>query len=209
MITRLKSQYYERKFSKLPIEIRNYELIEGFLQPEEAAALYYFSKKVKNGVIVEIGSWKGKSTFCLARGLKNGKVFAIDPFNAAGETESAEKYEKEKGEKELILQFKEGMANLGVIDKIEILHGYSKDFVNNFKKINLLFIDGDHSIEGCRLDFEYFDKFIVKGGYILFHDYYANRVELGPTWVIKNIINKKKEYKFLHLSKSLWIGIKV
>jgi hypothetical protein len=58
MITWLKSQYYERKFSKLPIEIRNYELIEGFLQQEEAAALHYFSKKVKNGVIVVHGKEK-------------------------------------------------------------------------------------------------------------------------------------------------------
>ena len=33
-----------------------------------------------------------------------------------------------------------------------------------------MFIDGDHSEEGCRQDFEDWERFVQPGGVILFHD---------------------------------------
>lgn len=54
-------------------------------------------KTKRNSKILEIGSWKGKSTFCLAKGLKNGKICAIDPFNADGEEGSKEIHNEKKG----------------------------------------------------------------------------------------------------------------
>ena len=55
--------------------------IDGFLTESEARCLYLLAQSC-GGTIVEIGSWKGKSTVCLALGSKagdKGKVFAIDP----------------------------------------------------------------------------------------------------------------------------------
>jgi predicted O-methyltransferase YrrM len=194
-------------FSRVPEEIAAFDKIEGFLRPSEATALFHFASKLKKGAtIVEIGSWKGKSTYCLARGLRNGKIFAIDPFDASGEPGSAEIYKKEKGPTELITQFKQRMTDLGVMEKIEILHGYSAEFKDRFETIDLLFIDGDHSIEGCKADFDYFAKAIVRGGYIMFHDYYPERDELGPTWVIKNLIAKNDSFEYVALVESMWIG---
>lgn len=37
-------------------------------------------------------------------------------------------------------------------------------------KIDVLFIDGDHSYEGVKCDFELYNKFVAKGGLIIFHD---------------------------------------
>src|SRR3972149_7795633 len=54
--------------------------LDGWLSAKEAAFLYTAAKKT-SGNIVEIGSWKGKSTVCLALGLKGKKkckVYAID-----------------------------------------------------------------------------------------------------------------------------------
>ena len=55
--------------------------IEGFLSDTEAKCLYYLAKNC-GGTIIEIGSFKGKSSVCLALASKagsGGKVFAIDP----------------------------------------------------------------------------------------------------------------------------------
>jgi hypothetical protein len=144
----------------------------------------------------------------LAQGIRGGKVFAIDPFDASGDPESAEVYQKQRGDIELLVQFKQRMTRLGVMDKIAVLHGYSRDFKNTFKNIDLLFIDGDHSIEGCKADFDYFAGVIAPGGYILFHDYYPARDELGPTWVIKHLIGNRNVFDCVALVDSLWIGRK-
>jgi predicted O-methyltransferase YrrM len=57
--------------------------IQGFLKLEEISLLYDVARRcVDKGVIIEIGSWKGKSTICLALGSKDGprvKVYSIDP----------------------------------------------------------------------------------------------------------------------------------
>ena len=48
--------------------IRRYETIDGFLTLSDAMCLYRTARKLMPGsTVVEIGSWKGKSTYCLAQ----------------------------------------------------------------------------------------------------------------------------------------------
>ena len=60
--------------------------IGGWLTPKEGRLLYDLARRCTGrGVIVEIGSWKGKSTIWLANGSRRGagvKVYAIDPHTA-------------------------------------------------------------------------------------------------------------------------------
>ncbi|MDJ0647631.1 MAG: class I SAM-dependent methyltransferase [Xenococcaceae cyanobacterium MO_188.B19] len=194
----------------IKFKIRKYNQIEGFLSQKEAIALYKIASILpKNSTIVEIGSWKGKSTYCLAKGIKSGKVIAIDPFDASGDDTSAIIYNQQRGKTSLLQQFKLNMIKLDVIHKIEIYQGYSQDFVGSISAIDFLFIDGDHSIEGCSQDFLNYSDQIKVGGYIAFHDYYLSRKELGPTWVIENKVSSSGRYKFSNLSDSLWIGQKI
>lgn len=189
--------------------IRKYKEIDGWLTPEEALALYRQALLVpRDGIIVEIGSWKGKSTYCLAKGLKKGKIYTIDPFDASGEEASAKIYANNKGDKSLIDQFKENMSSRGVIDKICINIGYSSQYLNSFPSINLLFIDGDHSVEGCNYDFDNFSSYVVSGGYIVFHDFDPNRNDLGPTDVVKNKLLNSNVYNYIGQYDSLWIAQK-
>lgn len=190
--------------------IRDHRKIEGFLFPNEAIELYRAASKLPRGsVVVEIGSWKGKSTYCLARGLKNGKVVAIDSFDAFADDGSEEIYQKTKGEKPLVDQFREKMQELNLMMKIDIFHGYSSQFVGKIPRIHLLFIDGNHSRESCEFDFNNYSPFIVSGGYIVLHDYDPSRKNLGPTWVVDNIILPSGKYNFINLVNSLWIGRKL
>jgi len=191
-------------------KIRRYQDIDGWLSVREAIVLCQLSSLLPAGsTIVEIGSWKGKSTYCLARGLRcGGRVVAIDPFDASGEEGSAEIYQQKKGQHPLLNQFIEQMSKLRLINKIEILHGYSHEFVGRVPKINLLFIDGDHSKDGADLDFLNYSPFLVTGGHLLLHDFDATRKDLGPTWVVENRIIPYQQYQFIDLIDNLWIGKK-
>ncbi|MFN8207210.1 MAG: class I SAM-dependent methyltransferase [Bacteroidales bacterium] len=205
----LKGALYKRKYFKGLSQISEYRNIDGWLTDNEAYGLYNLATKLPlNSTLVEIGSWKGKSTFCLAKGLRKGKIYAIDPFNAEGEPGSKEIYAQNRGEIPLLEQFSTEMTRLGVSEKIEPLQGYSSQFVNKFTTIDFLFIDGDHSIEGCDFDFTHFSPFVRRGGYIAFHDFYPDRDELGPTWVIKNRVLLDNRYGFFRKYDSLWIAKK-
>ncbi|MFM7859003.1 MAG: class I SAM-dependent methyltransferase, partial [Flammeovirgaceae bacterium] len=164
------------KYQLVKDKISAYKNIDGWLTNYEALGLYsYASKLPVKSVIVEIGSWKGKSTYCLAKGLKSGKIYAIDPFDASGEAESAVAYNEKRGEQSLYEQFQSNMDRLGVSSVVTPMKGFSSDFVGKFPAIDLLFIDGDHSIQGCDFDYTNYSLHLKIGGYIAFHDYDVNR----------------------------------
>ncbi|MFN6069283.1 MAG: class I SAM-dependent methyltransferase, partial [Pseudanabaena sp.] len=58
-----------------------------------------------------------------------------------------------------------------VITTTNIERAFSvKAKVLNGDKIDFLFIDGDHTYEGVRQDYEMYSPLVQKGGYIAFHD---------------------------------------
>ena len=136
-------------------------------------------------------------------------IYCIDPFNAAGEIGSKEIYEKTRGDKSLLEQFEANLSGVPSNVEIETLVGYSNQFVNTLGAIDFLFIDGDHSIEGCKFDYENFEKDIKPGGYIAFHDYDATRGDLGPTWVIDNLVKTNGSYSFFNSFDSLMVFRKI
>jgi hypothetical protein len=188
--------------------VRRYRPIDGFLTEGEAVALFRLANRTGRGTtVVEIGSWKGKSTYCLARGLQTGRLHAIDPFDASGEPGSAETYAQQRGDRPLRYEFEH---NLGVLlDRVVIHQGFSREFITAFAAIDLLLIDGDHSVAGCRFDFENFGPKIVRGGYVVFHDYYPDRSDLGPTWVIENLVKPGGQFEEFLRADSLWVGRKI
>jgi cephalosporin hydroxylase len=78
------------------------------------------------------------------------------------------------------------------------------------QKLDFLFIDGDHTYEGVKHDFEMYSSFVKKGGYIAFHDindtdYHRNlNCHVAKFW---NELNYKNKFEFN--SKSFCMGIGV
>lgn len=193
-------------------KIDGFHKLDGWLTDNEAIGLYNIAHMLpRKSIVVEIGSWQGKSTYCIAKGLSAGKVYAIDPFNAdAGfDVGSEQEYQRKKGDKDLLQSFCENMEQLKVLDKIIIKKGYSHEFAEDFDSIDFLFIDGDHSIKGCTTDFNLYSPKISKGGFVAFHDYYEDRNNLGPTYVIKNTVSKSTEFKFFKQFDTLWVAKKI
>ncbi len=192
-------------------KIDKFHSLDGWLTDKEAVGLYSIASRLsRNATVVEIGSWQGKSTFCIAKGLASGIVYAIDPFNADGgfDVESDREYKQKKGSEDLLENFTSNMERLEVLKKIVVKQGYSYQFQGDISSINFLFIDGDHSIEGCKTDFDLYSPKIIPGGFIAFHDYYEERNDLGPTYVIKNIVRKHDNFKFYKQYDTLWIAKK-
>lgn len=199
--------YIKNVYKKIVINsISGYKNIDGWLSENEAFGLYKYGKKVRNGNLVEIGSWKGKSTICIAKAVLLGRVYSIDPFNADGEVQSKKEYSKKinKG-KTLLETFIHNLKANNILGKVSICKGYSSEWKNYFWKISFLFIDGDHSIKGCEYDFKMYSPKVVKKGYILFHDYYPDRIDLGPTYVVNKYIKNNKKYRIKESCDSLLI----
>ena len=143
--------------------------IPGFLLRSEGKLLYDLAKSCPTHTkIVEIGSWKGRSTLWLYYGSSSGynaEIFAIDPHTGSPELIS------QFGKRSSLAEFKTNLKRVGA-DKLV------KPFVmssENAAKIitypvSLLFIDGNHSYQSVKQDFEmWFPKMIINGGIVL-HD---------------------------------------
>src|SRR6185437_6943477 len=69
--------------------------------------------------------------------------------------------------------------------KLRFLRGdsHSQEMLENVKKLlppgglDFLFIDGDHTLEGVRKDFDMYSPLVKRGGAIVFHDICVHRVE--------------------------------
>ena len=75
-----------------------YTSINGWLSVDEAITLFELAKGLPDSAprAVEIGSWQGKSTVCIAQGLRDkpgAQLTCIDPFDASGDDESRGAYD--------------------------------------------------------------------------------------------------------------------
>ena len=82
---------------------------------------------------------------------------------------------------------------------------HDSEFVKNLcaqvGEVDLLFIDGDHSYEGVKQDFENYSALVKNGGYIVFHDiletsyHKQNGCNVSQFW--NEIKNKYASYEFI------------
>lgn len=145
------------------------ENIGGWLTKAEGFSLYETAKKIKSGnVIVEVGSWKGRSTICLGNGSKEGsmvKIFAIDPHIGSSEQQ------KMFGKVDTFEEFKQNIIKAGIAEYVEPIRDTSENAAKNFnQRIEFAFIDGAHEYKFVRLDFNLWFPKVMNGGILAFHD---------------------------------------
>lgn len=177
--------------------------LKGYLREIEGEKLMELASLVpESQAIVEIGSYKGKSTCYLASGSEGAMVYAIDLWDLGNNT--ATRYRKPA----TYQTFKEQVSNMGLMQKITITKGNSIDVAKTWNKpIGLLFIDGNHQYEFVKADYESWHKFVVPGGYIAFHDYknpdYPTVVGVGE--FIDEVIKLSDLWHFIGLYHSLYV----
>jgi predicted O-methyltransferase YrrM len=153
-----------RGFEDLAFMFSSNQLNHGVasLQIDEAALLYRLARDVRTGAVAEIGRFKGGSTVMFASALpEGGELWSYDLHVALRPDMSGELLDRE---------LDDALRRLGVRDKVHLLVGDSRTIDPPSAPLALLFIDGDHSYEGAKADFERWSAFVQPGGHVLFHD---------------------------------------
>ena len=146
--------------------------VPGFLMEHEARLLGTIAACTPApGAIVEIGSFKGKSTVMLGKVAAHyglGPVVAIDPHNF----NSSELQElRTDPVSSSFAEFLKNIETAGVAAQIEAHRAYSRDVAQTWNRpIRLLWIDGDHSYTGAKADFDGFIPFVSPLGVVALHD---------------------------------------
>ena len=92
-----------------------------------------------------------------------GKLYAIDPhmkttWNDEGSVDTFE-------------VLRENIRSLGLEPQVEIRRATSEEVARGWSEpIDVLFIDGDHSYEGVKRDWNLFSPFVRPFGTVIFHD---------------------------------------
>ncbi|HUW46098.1 MAG TPA: class I SAM-dependent methyltransferase [Dehalococcoidia bacterium] len=133
---------------------------------EEILELLKIVNEIKPKVVLEIGTANGGTLFLFSRvASESATIISIDLPGGWGGGYSKWRIPLYKSftllEQKLHLHRVDSHSE-GTLSQVEhILDG---------KKVDFLFIDGDHTYEGVRKDFEMYSPLVGKGGMIAFHD---------------------------------------
>lgn len=156
------------------------ENIQGWVSPTDMGVLYdlVMDHVPENGRVVEVGSWKGQSTFVLGTACqeKNALLVAIDTFAGVEERDSY------KNQPENVGSYYEALQDPGFHQicwkytkdlEVLLLKGDSQE-VHKFlldRTFDLCFLDGNHDWPVVDMDiFKYIRKVKI-GGIISGHDH--------------------------------------
>lgn len=140
--------------------------IRGWMRFPELQFLYNEAKKHK--VIVEGGSWCGRSTHALLSGCKDGTVTAVDTWQGSTDEKDDTNWQAKK--EDIFAIFKtntQGFNNLKVIRKTS--EEASRDFQDG--SIDMMFIDMGHDFDSVVNDIRCWKNKVKKGGILAGHDY--------------------------------------
>jgi predicted O-methyltransferase YrrM len=133
---------------------------------DSAELLYGLVRSMKPDVCVEIGSALGASASYIGMALKEngrGTLYAIDPHEPT-EWNDVNAIDSLK-------EFTRNITTLQVHEQVSVIRSYSDAAAREWKlQIDLIFIDGDHSYEGVKRDWEHFLPHIKPSGIVIFHD---------------------------------------
>lgn len=174
---------FTRKKSDLPPHARTIRGLEGKLSNEESLQLYELAKQTREGVILEVGSFRGKSTICLALGTRDGAnlpVYAIEPHE-----EFVGPLGGVFGPPDRVAFFRQ-VLEAGCAETVRLVNLSSEVVAPGWTRpIGFLWIDGDHSLAATRRDAEAWLPHLMPGALVAFHDTLDE--ELGPFTVVAEL----------------------
>ena len=148
--------------------------VPGYMQYEELAWLAEQARDKKS--IVEIGSWKGRSTKALALAQEDGKVYAVDHWrgNPGGDATGVEAEARGgaaiRGEftGHLLPEIERGRVWPIQADHARLVE--TLEACGGFAGADMVFIDGDHAYEAVARDIRSALAIVKPGGLIAGHD---------------------------------------
>jgi predicted O-methyltransferase YrrM len=144
---------------------------EGWMSDEEMHAIYELAIGLPEemGILLEVGSWKGRSASALALA---SPVICVDTFNGVL-AESKEEAEKKSVTNETFGAFMKNIDSVGLRHRVIVLRGDSKSILPTLKgtQIRLALIDGSHDYEDVKVDIENVWALLSDGAFLIMDDY--------------------------------------
>lgn len=141
--------------------------IHGWLVPYQTFLIYAIASHAK-GKIVEIGSWKGRSTsvFCIATEKKDVDIYCVDTWEGSEE-------HKDIDTSILFDEFKKNLQKTNSLNRINIQRGKSTEIskLHENESCDIIFVDAAHDYENVKADILHWYPKLKKGGIMIGHDY--------------------------------------
>tara|TARA_Y100000389_G_C17444862_1_gene510936 strand:+ start:350 stop:1042 length:693 start_codon:yes stop_codon:yes gene_type:complete len=179
------------KFSKINL----IEVIDkaGGLTIQELVSVLGICSIYPSGNLLEIGSFRGRTALNIIYNFPDLKTFTFDlpdqinnekglKYNLV-ESDKAQAFHHKK--KELKVKYKEYFSKINSLEGDSAIYDFSK--YDNF--FDIIIVDGSHKYENVVIDSENAIKMIKKNGYIIWHDYSKDHID-----VLKAIRFIKKKY---------------
>lgn len=144
-----------------------------------------FRLAIELNLVAEIGSYVGASACCFGaavaakKSMETPKIFCIDTWQNDAMTEGGRD------------TWKEFQNNTSAYEKLIVpVRGFSTEVIGQLKSqvssLDLLFIDGDHSYEGVKADWEAYKDLLHEGSTVVFHD-------IGWAEAVKRVVQEDVE----------------
>ena len=135
--------------------------------------LYEFVKEMKCKNVLEIGTQNGQSTRAILMALdsnKEGRLISLDHKSRSSILDDDfQDYKK---------YWTFVQANSYAPETVETV----KEFLGEDGLFDLAFIDGDHTYEGVKKDWDCYSKLVRPGGVIILHDTVNQNVGVSQLW---------------------------
>lgn len=166
------------------IDHRLLEQTRGFLDPEEGEALYDCALRCADvGPCLEIGSYCGRSALYLGTACRatGNTLFSIDHHRGSEEQQPGELYfdprlfDPRTYRVDTFADFRETLTRAGLSESVVPIVSASATAARAWRTpLGLVFIDGGHAYETVLSDYLSWERHLLPGGFMLFHDIYPH-----------------------------------
>ncbi len=178
--------------------------VEGWMSPGQGAALFDSAINCPHGGrIVEIGSFRGRSTIVLALAADPSvEIVAIDPHagNDRGPQE-IEGFAEQAADDHAV--FTANLAHAGVTDRVRHIREFSDaaiDMVDG--AVDVLYVDGAHRYGPALADIRAWGDRVDDGGTMLIHDSFSS---IGVTLAILRQLVVGQKFRYVGRARSMTI----
>jgi len=178
--------------------------VDGWMTDGQGRLLYAAATRCRpGGRIVEIGSFRGRSTIVLASAAGPGvEVVAIDPHagNDRGPQELEGYADAARTDRAV---FEANLAAAGVIERVRHVAAFSdSDAAHGAVEgpIDVLYVDGSHRYAPARVDLRAWGGRVADGGTLLIHDSFSS---IGVTLAIGRQLVLGRRFRYVGRARSL------
>ncbi len=176
--------------------------VDGWMSPDQALRLYHAAAGTHQGeTIVEIGSFRGRSTIVLASAAPPGvQIVAIDPHagNDRGPQE-IDGFEAAAATDHDV--FNANLAAAGVAERVQHVRAFSDVAHDQVAgELAVLYVDGAHRYSPARSDIREWGRRVSPGGTLLIHDSFSS---VGVTLAIARELIFSARWRYVGRARSL------